>query len=64
MGHMAGEISPDMMFWVGRQKMPRMSADGQRSVRMGVVGLVAWGEHKKIQKKIEKFKKISIFGNT
>ena len=64
LGHMAGEISPDMMFWMGRQKMPRMSADGQRSVRMGVVGLVGWGEHEKFKKKSKNSKKLSIFGNT
>ena len=57
LGHMAGEISPDMMFWMGRQKMPRMSADGQRSVWMGVVGLVAWGEHEKFQKNSKNSKK-------
>ena len=57
LGHMDGEISPDIMFWVGRQKMPRMSADGQRSVWMGVVGLVAWGEHKKFKKKSKNSKK-------
>ena len=34
-GLMAGEISPDIMFWVIRQKMARMGADGCRSVRMG-----------------------------
>lgn len=25
---MAGEISPDMMFWAGRQKVSKMGADG------------------------------------
>ena len=39
------------------QKMPRMSADGQRSVWMGVVGLVAWGEHEKFKKKSKNSKK-------
>ena len=37
---MAGEISPDMMFWAGSEKVARMGADGYRLVRMGVVGLV------------------------
>jgi len=32
LGHMAGEISPDMMFWAGRQKMSNMGADAQRLV--------------------------------
>ena len=39
-GAMAGEISPDMMFWAGSKKMARMGADGHSSVRMGAVGLV------------------------
>ena len=38
--HMAGEISPDMMFWMGWQKVAKMGAGGYRSVRMGAVGLV------------------------
>jgi len=46
------------------QKMTRMSAHGHISVWMGVVGLVAWGEQEKFQKKFEIFKKIAIFGNT
>ena len=37
---MAGEISPDMMFWVESEKVARMDADGYRLVRMGEVGLV------------------------
>ena len=37
---MAGEISPDMMFWAGSEKVARMGADGYRLVRMGAVGLV------------------------
>jgi hypothetical protein len=28
LGPMAGEISPDIMFWRGMQKMARMGADG------------------------------------
>ena len=35
LGAMTGEISPDIMFWEGRQKVARMGADGYRSVRMG-----------------------------
>ena len=35
LGTMAGEISPDIMFWEIRQKMSRMSADGCRWVRTG-----------------------------
>jgi hypothetical protein len=27
-GLMAGEISPDMMFWAGMQKVSKMGADG------------------------------------
>ena len=38
-GPMAGEISPDMMFWEGCRKMANMVADGHSSVRMGAVGL-------------------------
>ena len=37
---MAGEISPDMMFWAGSEKVIRMDADGYRLVRMGAVGLM------------------------
>ena len=37
---MVGEISPDMMFWAGNRKVPRMGTDGYRSVRMGAVVLV------------------------
>ena len=32
---MAGEISPDIMFWQIRSKVPRMGLDGFRWVRMG-----------------------------
>ena len=38
LGPMAGEISPDIMFWEGRQKVAQMGADGYRSVRMGAYG--------------------------
>ena len=37
---MVGEISPDMMFWEGRQKMSRMDADGHRSVWIGAAGIL------------------------
>jgi hypothetical protein len=37
---MAGEISPDIMFWRVRQKMVRMGVDGCRSIRMGVDGCI------------------------
>ena len=40
---MAGEISPDMMFWVGSKKLTNMGTDGYNSVRMGAVGLVVMG---------------------
>ena len=36
---MVGEISPDMMFWVGNEKVARMITDGYRLVGMGAVGL-------------------------
>ena len=39
------------------QKISRMSADGQRSVWMGAVGLVAWGEHEKFKKNSKNSKK-------
>jgi hypothetical protein len=61
LGHMTGGISSDMMFCVDRKKMPRMSADGQRSVWMGVVELVAWGEHKKFKKNRKIQKNINIW---
>ena len=38
LGPMVGEISPDIMFWEGSQKVARMGADGYRSVRMGADG--------------------------
>ena len=50
---MAGEISPDMMFWEGNQKMARMGADGHSSVRMGAVGLVGMGGTRNSKKKFE-----------
>ena len=40
---MVGEISPDMMFWMGSKKLANMGADGYNSVRMGSVGLVIMG---------------------
>ena len=40
LGHMVGEISPDMMFRVDWEKVAKLGADGHRSVRMGAVGLV------------------------
>ena len=43
LGPMAGEISPDMMFWAGSKKLTNMGADGHSSVRMGSVGLVGMG---------------------
>ena len=52
-GHMAGEISPDMMFWVGWQKVAKMGVDGHRSVWMGEVGLVGMGGTRKSKKKFE-----------
>ena len=36
LGAMAGEISPDIMFWRFCQKVVRMGPDGCRSIRMGV----------------------------
>ena len=50
---MAGEISPDMMFWVGWQKVAKMGVDGHRSVWMGEVGLVGMGGTRKSKKKFE-----------
>ena len=47
---MAGEISPDMMFWAGSKKLANMGADGYRSVRMGSVGLVGMGGNVEQQK--------------
>ena len=42
--HMAGEISPDMMFCMGWQKVAKMGAGGYRSVRMGQWDLWERGE--------------------
>ena len=38
LGAMAGEISPDMMFWEVRQKASRMGVDGYRLIRVGANG--------------------------
>ena len=38
LGPMAGEISPDMMFFGVCQKCSKLCADGCRSVHMGVIG--------------------------
>ena len=43
LGPMAGEISPDIMFWEGKQKVVWMGADGCRSVRMGDYGCISKG---------------------
>ena len=40
LGPMAGEISPDIMFWGVCQKMMWMGADGYRAVRMGADGRI------------------------
>ena len=37
---MAGEISPDIMFWGIYQKMMWMGADGYRTVQMGANGCI------------------------
>ena len=37
---MAGEISPDIMFWEDRKKVTRMGTDVYRSVRMGADGCI------------------------
>ena len=46
MGAMAGEISPDMMFFGVCQKCSNMGADGRRWMRMGAIGCVSTGMHK------------------
>ena len=51
--HMAGEISPDMMFWAGWQKVSRMGADGHKSVWMGAVGLGDMGGTRNSKKKFK-----------
>ena len=50
---MAGEISPDMMFWTGSRKMVNMIADGHSSVRMGAGGLVGMRGTRNSKKKFE-----------
>ena len=40
---MAGEISPDMMFWMDRQKILRMCTDGYGLVWICEVGLMDIG---------------------
>ena len=48
---MAGEISPDMMFREGVQKMAYMGADGYREVLVGADGCRGKGEATNKQKK-------------
>ena len=43
---MAGEISPDIMFWEGGQKVARMGAGGCILVRMGAIGPMVTGRSK------------------
>ena len=43
---MAGEISPDIMFWRVCQKVGRMGVDGFRSIRMDANGCMGKGESK------------------
>ena len=53
LGPMAGEISPDMMFWAGSKKMARMGTDGYNSVRIGAVGLLGMGGTRNSKKNFE-----------
>ena len=46
LGPMAGEISPDIMFWEGVQKMAQMGADGYRLMQMGANGRMGNGRSK------------------
>ena len=51
---MVGEISPDMMFWAGSEKVARMGgADGYRLMRMGAVGLVGTRGTRNSKKRFE-----------
>ena len=50
---MAGEISPDMMFWEGCKKMANMVVDDHSSVRMGAGGLVGMRGTQNSKKKFE-----------
>ena len=50
-GPMAGEISPDIMFWDVWQKMVWMGADGHRPVLMGEDGCIGKEESKKEAKR-------------
>ena len=43
---MAGEISPDIMFWEVRPKVSRMGVDGCKWVRMGADECISKGESK------------------
>ena len=53
LGAMAGEISPDIMFWEVRRKSPRMGADGCKSVRMGAIEcVITWGSKNKAKRAI------------
>ena len=46
LGPMTGEISPDIMFWEGVQKMAQMGADGYRLMQMGANGRMGNGRSK------------------
>ena len=50
---MAGEISPDMTFWSGSQKVAKMGADRYVSVRMGAVRLVGTRGTRNSKKRFE-----------
>ena len=52
LGAMAGEISPDMMFFGVCQKCSNMGADGRRWMRMGAIGCVSTGMHKNKAKRV------------
>ena len=46
LGPMVGEISPDIMFWEGVQKMAQMGTDGYRLMQMGANGRIVNGRSK------------------
>ena len=53
LGPMAGEISPDIMFWAVWRKVLRMGADGCRLVRMGAIGCVTTDRSKNKAKRVQ-----------
>ena len=62
LGPMAGEISPDIMFWAVWRKRSKMGEDGCRSVRMGAIGCANTGRSKNKIKRAKNRRAGHVFG--